>query len=85
LPKRLILTSHAEYRLRQRGLNLDWVAKTVLQPDWVEPQPRDDGVERRFRAIEERGGRVVRVACVETETTIRVISAMFDRAARRRS
>jgi hypothetical protein len=30
LPKRLILTSHAEYRLRQRGLNFAWVEETVL-------------------------------------------------------
>lgn len=56
----------------------------MRDPEWVEPDRGDPTVERRFRAIPEYGGRVLRVACVETETHIRVISVHFDRRARRR-
>ena len=82
--KRLTLTAHARVRLQERHLPLNWVEDTVRNPDWTEPDPRGANVERRFRAISERGGRILRVACVETETAIRVISVMFDRNARRK-
>jgi uncharacterized DUF497 family protein len=62
---------------------MDWVERTVRAPTWIEPDPRDVTVERRFRAIDEFDGRILRVACVETATTIRVVSVMFDRNARR--
>jgi uncharacterized DUF497 family protein len=81
----VILTAHARLRLRDRKMNLEWVERTTRAPDWTEPDPRDPVVERRFRAIEEFGGRILRVACVETAAAIRVISAMFDRNARRKS
>jgi uncharacterized DUF497 family protein len=82
--KRLTLTAHARIRMRDRQLSEAWVELTVRQPDWIEPDPHDEAVERRFRAINEFGGRILRVACVETQTNIRVISVMFDRNARRK-
>jgi len=83
--KQLQLTAHARLRMRDRKMNLEWVERTIRAPDWTEPDPRDPAVERRFRAIKEFGDRILRVACVETAVTIRVISAMFDRNARRKS
>jgi hypothetical protein len=80
--KPLRLTAHAETRLERRGLERSWVEATVQEPDWREPDPGDDTVERRFRVIEEAGGRILRVACVETQAEIRVITALFDRNAR---
>jgi uncharacterized DUF497 family protein len=83
--KQLItLTAHARTRLRDRHIEPKWVEDTVLHPDWTEIDPEDPAVERRFRAIPQFGGRVLRVACVETTSNIRVISMMFDRNARRR-
>ncbi|GBE44872.1 MAG TPA: DUF4258 domain-containing protein [Rhizobiales bacterium] len=84
MPKKLILTAHARERLQSRKIKLEWVEGTVRTPDWSEADPDDPGIERRFRAIRQFGGRTLRVACVETGTTIRVISAMFDRSARRK-
>jgi hypothetical protein len=69
-------------RLERRGLDRSWIEATVSEPDWREPDPSDHDVERRFRAIEEAGGRILRVACVETDNEIRVITALFDRNAR---
>ena len=83
--KPMILTAHARLRMRDRKMNLEWVERAIRAPDWMEPDPRHPTVERRFRAIEEFGGRILRVACVETAATIRVISVMFDRNARRKS
>lgn len=84
MPKRLILTAHARERLRSRKIELEWVEDTVRTPDWTEHDPNDPNIERRFRAIRQFGGRILRAACVETGATIRVISVMFDRSARRK-
>ncbi len=80
--KKLLLTRHAETKLQERRLKMEWVERTVRDPLWVEPEPRDKTVERRFAKIEEFDGRTLRVACVETENVIRVITALFDRDAR---
>ena len=80
--KKVVLTHHAELKLQERGLRLDWVKRTARNPLWVEPEPNDKSAERRFGRIDEFGGRMLRVVCVETENTIRVITALFDRDAR---
>ena len=82
MKKQVSLTEHARVRLRERRIDPKWIDETVHHPDWVEPGDR--GVERRFRAISEFDGRVLRVVCVETDSSIRVISVMFDRNARRK-
>ncbi|TMJ54104.1 MAG: DUF4258 domain-containing protein [Alphaproteobacteria bacterium] len=84
MPKPCILTVHARVRLQERRIDPKWMEDTVLDPDWTETDPRDPAVERRFRVFPRLGGRILRVACVETNLDIRVISVMFDRNARRR-
>ncbi len=83
--KRLTFTAHARIRVQERNLTIDWIEDTVRKPDWIDPDPRGANVERRFRAIGDAGNRILRVVCVETDTTVRVISVMFDRSARRKS
>jgi hypothetical protein len=41
MSKRLILTAHAQIRLRERRLDPTWVEDAARNPDWVEPEPRD--------------------------------------------
>jgi hypothetical protein len=82
--KPLRFTDHAEVRLLRRGLAREWIERTVREPEWREPEPDDPAVERRFRRIVEAGGRVLRVACAETDAEIRVITAMLDRNAKAR-
>jgi len=84
MQKSITLTAHARVRLQDRHIDLKWVEDTVSKPDWIERDPLDALVERRFRAIPQFGGRVLRVACVETNSGVRVISVMFDRNARRK-
>ena len=85
MPKRFVLTYHAGMKIRQRELDIDWVERTARHPEWAQADPYRPEIERRFRAIEEFGGRVLRVACIETPDTIGVISAVFDRGARRQA
>jgi hypothetical protein len=82
--KRIVLTDHARTRLDERKIRFEWVERTVRAPEWTEPDRSQPGVERRFRAVPEFGGRMLRVACVETENTIRVVTLTFDRDARRK-
>jgi uncharacterized DUF497 family protein len=82
--KPLNLTAHARARMQSRQLRLQWIEDAAQAPDWTEPDPNDPTVERRFRAIGHFGGRILRVACVETSASIRIISVMFDRNARRK-
>jgi len=42
-------------------------------------------VERRFRVIPEFGGRILRIACIETADEIRILTVFFDRDARKPS
>jgi hypothetical protein len=72
---------HAKTVIRERGLAAEWVERITLDPQWTEVDPGDPVVERRFGAVPERGGRIMRVACVEDAAEIRIISAFLDRGA----
>ena len=80
--KPLRFTDHAEVRLLRRGLERTWIEHAAREPEWREPEPNDPTVERRFRHIPEAGDRILRVVCAETDTEIRVITAMLDRNAK---
>jgi hypothetical protein len=84
MKKLIAFTAHARVRLRDRRIDPKWIEETILNPDWTEVNQTDPAVERRFRAISQFGGRILRVASVETNSNIRVISVMFDRNARRK-
>ncbi len=81
MKKPLRFSAHATTVMRERGLDIGWVEAIVLDPLWREPDPKDSDVERRFGIVPERGGRIMRVACVEDEMEIRIISAFLDRGA----
>ena len=81
--KPLVFTLHAEAKLAERAIARAWVERVTRAPDWVEREPHDDAADRRFGAVAEFSGRVLRVVCVETKTEIRIITATFDRNARR--
>ena len=74
---------HARDNLRDRGLSPAWAEAAVRAPDWTAPDPNDPAVERRFKAIAELDGRVIRVPCVETADEIRALTVLLDRGARR--
>lgn len=81
--KPLKFTLHARDAIEERDIDPAWIERTATEPQWAVPDPRHPGVERRFRSIPEFGDRVLRVACFETDVEIRILTAFFDRDARR--
>lgn len=78
--KPIVLTRHAETVAVERGLEREWIERTVRQPAVLEPDPARPGVKRAFRAVPEREGRVLRVAFVDEADEIRVLTAFLDRS-----
>jgi hypothetical protein len=73
------LTKHAQKALDEREIPMEWLERTLSEPELVLPDPDDATVERRFRRIPEFGGRVLRVAVNTTVEPNRVVSVFFDR------
>jgi hypothetical protein len=75
-------STHAVQRIATRQLRLEWIEQTVLNPDWTTADP-DPALTRSYKAIAERGGRVLRVVHRPDGADALVVSAFFDRGARR--
>lgn len=84
MQKPIVLTNHAADALAERDLPYEWLERVIRAPDWTESDPRRPGVERRFRIFPEHGHRILRAACYETPTAIRILTVFFDRNAKRR-
>ena len=80
--KPVILTRHALDKISFYSLAPAWMDRGAREPDWIAPDP-EPPKERRFRAIPEHGGRLLRVVCVEEADHIRVVTVFPDRDARR--
>ncbi|MCP3961144.1 MAG: DUF4258 domain-containing protein [bacterium] len=78
------MTKHAEQMLRERRIEADWVDQTLRHPQWTEPDRGDRALRHALGAIAERGGKILRVVYDSTSQPRRVITAFFDRRARRR-
>ena len=76
------MTGHAKARQMRYGLNQAWIDATILSPDWTKPDPLQPGVTRSFRAIPERGRKILRVAHRNDGADLLVLSAFFDRGAK---
>jgi hypothetical protein len=79
----LHFTRHAEQMLAERNIERQWIENTIRNPEAIEPDPTRPGVFSAFRSIPERGGRVLRVVYAAAGTTVRIITAYFDRTRRR--
>ena len=73
------LTNHAKKALAEREIPVEWLERTLAEPELTLPDPDDAEVERRFRKIPEFGGRVLRVAVNTTVEPVRIVSVFFDR------
>lgn len=73
------LTAHAQKVVAEREIPMEWVERTVAEPELRLPDPDDASVERCYRRIPEFDGRVLRVAINTTVEPARVVSVFFDR------
>ena len=69
--------------LTERGIDRRWVERTLIAPDTMEVDPRHPDRMRAFRAIPERGGRVLRVVYVKAGDDRHVITCLLDQGQRR--
>jgi hypothetical protein len=74
---------HAITRIKERRLQQTWIEATVIAPDWTAQDPQDPAVTRAFRSIAEAQGRILRVAHKPVGPDILVLTAFFDRGAKR--
>ncbi|WP_371747286.1 DUF4258 domain-containing protein [Acuticoccus sp. I52.16.1] len=81
---RYSFTKHARDELARRGIQLDWIESAVERPIYVEPDPEDATLERRYARIAAHGNRVLRVVCRPQADVVEIITVFFDRNARRR-
>jgi hypothetical protein len=72
-------TKHAAKALAEREIAVEWMERTLTEPELRMPDPDDAAVERRYRRIPEFGGRVLRVAINTTVEPNRIVSVFFDR------
>ena len=81
-PLTLEYTRHAVHAMDERMIPREWVESAVAEPALRTSDPNDPEVERFFRPIPERGGRVLRVAVNTRVAPWRVVSVFFDRSMR---
>lgn len=77
------LTRHAQSRMLRRGLPFAWIEATIASPDRSVPDPDSPALTRSYKAIPEAAERVLRVVHRPDGTDILVVTAHFDRGARR--
>jgi hypothetical protein len=58
----LEFTKHALHALQERAISIEWVERTVGEPELRESDANDPLVERFYRRIPENGNRTLRVA-----------------------
>lgn len=78
----IVISTHARQRLLEREIPVEWAEAAVLAPDWMAPDDQP-GVMRSYRAMAEKGGRVLRVVHRAHGHDIILITAFFDRNAQR--
>ena len=79
----LILTTHAQQKVARFRLDMAWIAAAITGPQHTDRDPDDATLTRAWRRIPERGGRVWRVVFRLAGVDIVVVTAFFDRGARR--
>ena len=76
---RYVLTKHAVQAMKEREIAIEWMERTLENPELVTPDPDDVTVDRYFCRIPEFGNRVLRVAVNRDVEPMRVVSVFFDR------
>ncbi len=78
----LEMTQHARDMLAERGIAEAWVERAVTNPEAVETDETDLGLEHCLQRVPEYGGRVLRVIADRSTSPVRIVTAYFDRGAK---
>jgi hypothetical protein len=69
--------------LRERRIAREWVGRALSRPDWTEWDKGNPALRHALCGIVERGDLILRVVYDPSVKPRRVITAFFDREARR--
>ena len=72
------LSSHAEKRMRQRKIKLEWVRAAIENPDTTENDVEDHALAHALKVIPEKGFKRLRVIYNETTEPPTIITAYFE-------
>jgi hypothetical protein len=72
------LSGHAEKRIRQRKIKLEWIAAAPENPDNIENDADDPMLLHALKAIPEKGFKKLRVIYKELKVPRVVITAFFE-------
>jgi hypothetical protein len=76
------LTAHAAVVVAERGIELEWVERTFLEPERTEVDRNDPSLQHALRRIAERDDRVLRVIYNGSADPPKIVTAYFDRRQR---
>ena len=74
------LSQHALIRVRERKIETTWLEQALTQPQRIEPDEDDPGMEHRLAAIAEKDYRVLRVVCDPRARPLKIVTVHFDRS-----
>lgn len=77
------LTDHARLRMRQRGVEVEWIERALENPDRMERDPNDDQLRRVYKRIHDAGDAVMRVVYNPSRSPVRIVTVLWE--ARRKS
>lgn len=72
------LSGHAEKRIRQRKIKLEWIAAALENPDNIENDTDDPMLLHALKEIPEKGFKKLRVIFNELKVPWIVITAFFE-------
>jgi hypothetical protein len=78
------LTDHALDAVAKRKILLEWLERTLGDPQRVELDATDPALEHRLAVIPEYGNRALRVIVNRSVDPMRVVTLFFDRKMRGR-
>ena len=74
-------SEHAYDMRKERNIRESWVKSAIKDPE--KKEPKDDGTVHYIRAIEQYGGRYLRVVVNPDVRPQRIVTVFFDRRIRR--
>jgi hypothetical protein len=72
------LSSHAEKRIQQRQIKLEWIADAIENPDTIEFDAEDPLLLHALKAIPEKGLGKLRVIYNEATNPWTIVTAFFE-------
>ena len=73
------LTVHEQERIAQRRIVLEWISRTLQNPQKIEPDPLLANLTQAYQEIPECNNNVLKVVYDSNESPWLIITAHFDR------